>query len=298
MTTAAEVFDPDLLRTLRAAPWKTIERRFLFILAASIGLHLALASYLAAQPMPVELSMDDVDRGFHPAPLPPLHRIPKFANPAPVGTSVGPAVPKPVSPAPTVDRVKIARLGMLGVINDSPNGAFHGLIDDASPGLGEALNGARANQNVATSDPTARGARTGDAVTVERLGTEGVKRVNLGTRVESRPAQPLDGPIVVEKTKDIDPRLLQQFIAARRAAVQGCYERALLHNPGLQGGRVVLRLAVGAGGRVNDLDIEEDTLGSEAVTACMSTLVKRWVFPVAPKEELPVSVPFIFARAN
>jgi hypothetical protein len=125
-----------------------------------------------------------------------------------------------------------------------------------------------------------------------------VKTVSLGTRAEQAPAALATGPILAEKSDELDPRLLQQFITARRAALQSCYERALLHNPAMQGGKVVLRLTLGAGGRVGELEVEEDTLGSEAVTSCMSTLVRRWMFPVALKEELQVSVPFIFARAG
>ena len=298
MTTAAEVFDPQLLRTLRAAPWRTIERRFLFILAASIGLHIVFASYLAAQPMPVDVSIDELEPGFHPQSLPPLLPIPHLANIVTPAAPVRPTVLVRPAPAPAADRAKVAKFGILGVMNgNGHDGAFNGLFDQPGTDIAEALKDARGVVVVNSAD-TAKGGRTGEAVTVEKMGTNGVKQVALGTRVDNRPAQIPGGPPVIIDRKDIDPKVLQQFIAARRAAVQGCYERALLHNPGLQGGRVVLRLAVGLGGRVNDLDVEEDTLGSEAVTSCMSTLVKRWVFPIAPKEELPISVPFIFARAN
>ena len=300
MTTAAQEFDPQLLRTLRAAPWRRIERQFVVILAASIGLHFAFATYLSAQPRRVEGVGEEVDPGFHRAPsLPPLHKIPKILN----TVSVVPARPAPVarpSPAPGVDRAKVAKLGILGVIAaDGPQGAFQSLIGTDSTEIVEALKDAHARVEVSATEAIGpKGARTGDVATVAPIGTEGVKKVRLAPRVDARPSPTPDGPIVVEHTTDVDPRVLQQFITARRAAVQNCYERALLHNPGLQGGKVVLRLAVGVGGRVNELDIEEDTLGSEAVTSCMSTLVKRWVFPVAPKEELPVSVPFVFARSN
>ena len=125
-----------------------------------------------------------------------------------------------------------------------------------------------------------------------------MKKVGIGTRLDKGPATAVPGPIIVDDSDDIDPRVLQQFIMARRSAVQHCYERELHHNPSMKGGKVVLRMAIGTGGRVSGVSIEEDTLGSQAVTACMSTLMKRWIFPVAPRDEIPVSVPFVFARAN
>jgi hypothetical protein len=297
MTTAtAEAFDPQLLRALRAAPWKSIERRFLIILAISIGVHIAAATYVSAQPMPVAPE-GELTQEFNPErhALPPLHPIPKIPN-----LPVEPARPSvTVRPAPStgVDKAKLAKVGLLGVMNGlGPSTGIESLVNDGSTSIAEALKDARIEIN-AGPQVTAKGARTGETVTVGELGTDGVKKVALAPHTQARPL-PADGPMTIESTtSDIDPRVLQQFIAARRAAMQSCYERALLHNPSLQG-KVVLRMAIGAGGRVSDLDIEEDTVGSEAVTACMSTMVKRWVFPVSPKEAIPVSVPFIFARSN
>jgi hypothetical protein len=298
MTTAAEVFDPQLLRALRAAPWRSIERPFLCVLAASISLHIGFASYLASQPMPVthEPTLDEMDR-FEPArALPPLHPLPKQPPLAEPTTSVPvrPALSRPAA----VDPKKIANTGMIRLLTAPGEGAFRELLESPANEISEALRDARTTQVFSAAPLGPKAAASGQVATVGTIGTEGVKKVSLGTRAEQAPAALATGPILAEKSDELDPRLLQQFITARRAALQSCYERALLHNPAMQGGKVVLRLTLGAGGRVGELEVEEDTLGSEAVTSCMSTLVRRWMFPVALKEELQVSVPFIFARAG
>ena len=298
MTSALESFDPQLLRSLRAAPWRSIERRFLVILAASMGLHLAFASYLAGQPMPVVTESSE-QSPFKPQVLPPLHPLPKVADPVPThGAPSRPLTPA-VRPTHGVDRAKVSTTGILGLLNaDKAQGALHDLLDPSPEALRTALDGASGRRVAADGPAGPRGPATGEAATVERMGTQGVKAVTLGARVEHAPLAHADGPIVIETTQGLNQKVLQQFIAARRAAVQSCYERALLHNPSLQGGRVVLRLVLGVTGKVTDLQLEEDTLGSEAVTSCMSTFVKRWVFPVSPFAEVPVLVPFIFARSN
>src|SRR4051794_14529288 len=109
---AAEAFDPKLLFTLRAAPWRSMERPFLLILTASIGLHICFAAYLASQPMPInsELSADDADR-FRPVQqpvLPPLHKIPIIPN-LPITRPV-------VAPTPATMKVKAANSGILKVL--------------------------------------------------------------------------------------------------------------------------------------------------------------------------------------
>ena len=302
MTTAAsDVFDPQLLRALRAAPWLAIERRFAFILAASIGLHVLFAAYVAAQPMPpTETQVDELaDRVSQRVTFPPLLKVPRLAPASTAPTAARPDPSAPRSLGKPVDKGQAARDAVMRVLGSSgPNGVFSDLLTAPVDEISEALRNAQGRVIVSTGLTGPKGPVTGNAVTVERLGTEGVKKVTLGTRSDKGPSAAVAGPIVIEDDDTIDPRVLQQFITARRAAVQSCYERELHHNPAMKGGKVVLRLAIGAGGRVSALTVEEDTLGSAAVSACMATLMKRWIFPVSPKDELPVSVPFIFARAN
>ncbi len=297
MTTAtAELFDPQLLRTLRAAPWRTIEKRFLGILVGSIALHIAFASFIAAQPMPAtEAQLDALqDRVAKRITLPPLLPIPQLALPA--------TVSKPsatTAPSKPVDHAGVAKAAVVRVIGSiGGTGAFSELLAGPADEIARALDGATSVRIVGLASAGPRGSATGQTATIETIGTEGAKAVSIGTRLEKIPTTAVPGILVLDDPDNIDPRVLQQFIAARRAAVQNCYERELHHNPGMKGGKVVLRMAIGTTGRVSDLRVEEDTLGSDAVTSCMTTLMKRWIFPVNPKDEVPLSVPFVFARAN
>lgn len=295
--TTADAFDPALLRSLRAAPWRTIEKRFLFILSASIAAHIAFATFIAAQPAPTyEAFEEPAERTFRPQVLPPLHKIPNIPDlpvkaPARPTAAPSPAAPKPAGAPRAVAQAAVERVFGNGVatmeILGAPTTAFTQAMENVQG----------PSTYFGNVGPAKRGPATGEVQTVAPIGTEGVKQVTIGTRSDKAPATTTTGPIELEPTDDLDPRVLQQFITARRAAVQGCFERALLHNGGLAGGKVAMRLVIGAGGRVTSVGVEEDTLKSDAVNTCMTTLMRRWIFPVSPKDEVPLSVPFIFARA-
>lgn len=297
--TASEAFDPALLRALRAAPWRTIERRFLFVLAASFAVHVCLAAYIAAQPAPKFEAYDEpVDRFLAQPKLPPLMKIPNIPN-LPVKASAPTAArPAPSAPKSVGEQREVAKKVIDQVFG---GGAILSVL--TAPGTDEvktALNGVQgpsygAIGPIGPGGP--KGPATGATETVGPIGTEGAKAVNIGARLDKQPLQTKTGPIEVDPPEGIDPRKLQEFINARRPAMQGCFERALLHNGGLKGGKVSVRLMLGSKGRVTSLAIEEDSLGSAEVSGCMTTLMRRWIFPVDPSDELPVSVPFIFARA-
>jgi TonB family protein len=79
--------------------------------------------------------------------------------------------------------------------------------------------------------------------------------------------------------------------------VQYCYERELKHTPSLSG-RIVVRLTVTPSGRALDVEIEENTMNSDAVGRCVRNLVSGWVLPVKPEQDWPISIPYIFSKAN
>jgi TonB family protein len=70
----------------------------------------------------------------------------------------------------------------------------------------------------------------------------------------------------------------------------------LKQNPKLQGS-VAVRFSILPTGRTGEVGIEEDTLGNEAVSNCIRTVVQRWEFPFRPKEEVEVIYPFTFSPA-
>jgi hypothetical protein len=43
---------------------------------------------------------------------------------------------------------------------------------------------------------------------------------------------------------------------------------------------------------------EDDTLHNVAVQQCISTVMRAWVLPFQPEEEVPVALPFIFTAGR
>lgn len=83
----------------------------------------------------------------------------------------------------------------------------------------------------------------------------------------------------------------------RLKAITGCYERELKRNPTLKG-RVVVRFTITSAGRASGVEIEENSLGDDAVGACIRTIVRTWAFPFKPDDEVTVSYPFVFSPAS
>ena len=74
-------------------------------------------------------------------------------------------------------------------------------------------------------------------------------------------------------------------------------EKELKRNPNLKG-KVVVRFVIKPTGRAGDIEIEENTLGSEAVGSCIRTTIRNWAFPFRPDSETAVSYPFVFSPAG
>src|SRR5215469_11030782 len=96
---------------------------------------------------------------------------------------------------------------------------------------------------------------------------------------------------------DVDRAALSRYIRDRLGAIRGCYERELKRNPGLKG-KVVVRFNITPAGRAGDVRIEENTLGSGEVASCIQSLMRSWIFPFKPPDEVPVQYPFLFTSAG
>lgn len=93
----------------------------------------------------------------------------------------------------------------------------------------------------------------------------------------------------------INREQLTTYIRKRSPALLRCYEQELKRNPSLKG-KLVLRFNITPTGRTTEIDVEENTLGSEAVASCARTAIRSWVLPFKPQEEVPVASAFVFAR--
>lgn len=93
----------------------------------------------------------------------------------------------------------------------------------------------------------------------------------------------------------MDKSVIQRVIRRHTAQVRHAFEKALKSNPTLKG-KLVLRITIGADGKVEAVEATEDTLGVPTLTADILRIVGRWHFPKpAGGGKIVVSWPFVFA---
>ncbi len=286
-----------------------LDRSFLVILAVSIGAHFAGAGYLSSQPLPEEhdFTIEEMNVDRFASVLMPLPKPPKPTEQ--VKPTVA-EVPKPKTTEPqrplTAEAIKkrVRSMGMMGVIGSQGDGqsGFGDILKDTGVReIAEALRGTQPGVAVASvEDATAsrrKGSETGGTSEIEVLGTEGVKRVELREATTNPIAARVQAEKIVIDTPEVDERALTQWLNGRKSAIQSCYERELKRSPKLAG-RLVIKFAITSRGRVSGVGFEEDSLRSAQVQQCISGLMRAWVLPFAPEDEVPVTLPFIFSAAN
>jgi TonB family protein len=95
-----------------------------------------------------------------------------------------------------------------------------------------------------------------------------------------------------------DQGIVRRVVRRHQNEVRLCYERELLHTPGLQG-RVVVRFAISPAGEVGASAIQTSTVNSANVEECIVEAVRRWEFP-KPRDDdgVMVSFPFLLKAAD
>jgi hypothetical protein len=78
---------------------------------------------------------------------------------------------------------------------------------------------------------------------------------------------------------DVDKKALSAAIRHRTSALQHCYNQALRSQPDLAG-KHTYTIAVSVMGNVTSLSIDDDSLGSPAVSACAKAKIQGWRFPM------------------
>jgi hypothetical protein len=196
-------------------------------------------------------------------------------------------------------------MGMAGIIGSKGDGtsAFGDIMKDTGmTDVATALRGAEDGMKVASiDDATAikrKGGDTGGTSEIDPIETDRVKNVNLR---EQGPTAPVNPHVTSEKvqidTTEIDEKALAIWLNARKPAIQSCYERQLKRTPTLKG-RIVLRFAITNRGRIGGVGFAEDTLRSDPVEQCITAMMRGWVLPFTPEDDVPVSLPFIFAAGQ
>jgi hypothetical protein len=312
---------------LQGGWWRSMDRMFFGILAASLLLHFSGAALIiASEPPPEpELSLDELPDRFARVLMPPRQEEPK-PRAADTAQAAAPTEEKPKAgdsdekPAPdgaskpasaeeaAARRAEVAKKvsgkGLLKILGSSGGGggAFSDVLGGSTGGgdIAQALAGAggvgiATEASVGANGP--RGGGSGKVAGIGELGTRGGGKVDLGSKKEVEVSGRVSTSTPEVESSEVDRETLARYVKSRLKAIQGCYERELKRNPSLKG-KVMVRFSILPSGRTGEIEIEENTLGPDAVASCIRTVIRGWVFPFKPDDEVSVAYPFVFSPAG
>ena len=332
VTPPPEAPKPELPKEARGNHFRSMDRLFVMVLAASFLLHGGAYVALANTELPPEVTLEEIPDRY--AKL----LIPDKAPKKPVEVKEEPTVAveekkpdeaeakkpeqkkegeKAAETAEQVAAKKAARAaavakavsdkGMLKVLGALGPGTGGGAVADVFGGGGgmtdvaTALSGA-GGVAVAT-DPAAGGGRKGGgqggAASIGDLATSGGGggAVGYGAKSEVR----VSGSVATEEAEvdsaDIDQAKLAAFVRARMGLIKACYENALKRNPTLKG-KIGIRFTILETGGLSDIQAAQNSLGSPEVAACIMNTMRTWRTQFRPSGPVTVEYPFVFAPVN
>jgi len=303
----------ELPADVRGTVWRSIDHLFFGILAASLFLHFAGAACIALSPKPpdTDLALDELPDRFARVLLPPKPPEPEQQK-APEQTAQEEKkdvkkdlkkkdLPQDATQRKAVLQQRVASKGLLKILGSA--GGSGALSDVLGSGTGSgdvaaALAGARGVSIATAYSVGARaGGGAGRTAGIGDVGTSGGGKVALAGKGDAKVSGQVSTAAPEVDSADVDRAALSRYIRDRLGAIRGCYERELKRNPGLKG-KVVVRFNITPAGRAGDVRIEENTLGSPEVASCISGLMRSWIFPFKPPDEVPVQYPFLFTSAG
>ena len=293
------------------------DRPFAATLAICCALLLSSAGWVWSQPrppepeIPIDAQPDRFARLFEGALPKPVEPEPAAAEDdkdegAEKGAARAERAAEKAKPTPRRElEQKVASKGLLkvlaGIGAQEGGAAFADLIGSAAetPDLDAALANAK-GVGLAARDPLdgrSRQGTAGEVAGIGALGTRGGTDVELGPKSEVAVRGTVQdlGPEV--ESGEVDRDAIAQYVRARLRAIQGCYERELKKLPKLRG-KVSVRFVISPSGRASEIALDENTVGSDAVGACVRTVIRGWAFPFHPREGVEVSYPFVFSPAS
>jgi TonB family protein len=172
------------------------------------------------------------------------------------------------------------------VANVLAEGGVGGDLDSAFEGV--------AGVGVATAggERTKRGGGTGEAASIGGLATKGGGKVGAGTKKKRRVASAKFSG--VEADGSLDPSKITKVVKRGQKAIQACYEKQLKRDDGLAG-KVEIEVVISEKGKVSEVVVTDDSVGSRELTSCIKSRVKRWRFPAPDDGEVSFVTSFIFA---
>jgi hypothetical protein len=301
----------ELPADVRGTVWRSIDHLFFGILAVSLFIHFAGAACIMLSPKPPDpdLSLDELPDRFARVLVPPKPPEPEQKAPEQAEEEkkdVKKEVKKKELPADAQQRKaviqqKVASKGLLKILGSA--GGSGALSDVLGSGTGSgdvaaALAGAR-GVSIATADSVGAraGGGSGRTAGIGEVGTSGGGKVALAGKGDAKVSGQVSAAAPEVDSADVDRAALSRYIRDRLGAIRGCYERELKRNPALKG-KVVVRFNITPAGRAGDVKIEENTLRSPEVASCITGLMRSWIFPFKPPDEVPVQYPFLFTSAG
>jgi len=121
----------------------------------------------------------------------------------------------------------------------------------------------------------------------ENLATQLVKK---GEFIVRRP-DVIDGAGAADSKRDT--RTINQMVLRNKSNIYRIYERHLKRNPTLQG-KVTIRFVIAATGEVVQVDVLENSTGSEQLEQELVAKIKSWEFEKIAQGEASVVYPFVF----
>jgi TonB family protein len=306
---------PELPPTIKGGALAGVDQFFFLILGVSLFFHFSGATFIACQPMPEEreLSLDELPDRFAKVMMPVKVEKP----PPPVETAKADEkkeekkADEPKKEAKPMDEAAkkaamakaVQSKGLLKILGSSgaKGSAFEDVLGTGTGGsdIANALAGA-GGVGVATADNMGggpKGGGAGAAASIGELGTSGGGNVNLGAKGDAAIRGRVADAAPEVDSSDVDRDALNRYVKARKQAIVACYEKELKRNPSMKG-KVVVRFSISTSGRATDIEIEENTLGNDAVGACIKSIIRTWVFPFKPDSDVPVAFPFVFSPAT
>ena len=148
---------------------------------------------------------------------------------------------------------------------------------------------------LAGAGPGTGGGFGGGPVTGGREQLSGIGAIGVGHALKGAP-----GGVVVQAPArnaqihgSISREEIAKVINAHMQQIRACYERALLHEPGLTG-KLVIEWTIDMSGSVSTFKTKSSTMKSPDVGECILDNMKSWHFPKPTGGQVVVSYPFVF----
>jgi outer membrane biosynthesis protein TonB len=315
-----EVPKPALPKEAKGAHFKSMDRLFVTVLAASFFLHSGAYIALASTELPKEITLEEIPDRYAKVliperlPQPPVKLEEKKAEQAAERKEEKKDEKKQESPEQVAER-KAARAaavakavqskGILKVLGALGPGSATGAVADVfgtGGGIGDVATALSGAGGVAVAnDPGAGGGRKGGgeggAASIGDLATSGGGKVGLGAKTEVR----VSGSVAAEEAEvdssDIDQGKLNAFVRARMGLIKACYESALKRNPKLKG-KIAIRFTILETGGLADVSAAQNSMGAVDVAACIMNTMRSWRTQFRPSGPVVVEYPFVFSPVN